>query len=419
MGPYRGVGFTLAPLVTENLLDKLARRLGIDQAEIRRRNLVAGDQFPFTSASGAIYDSGDYPELLSKALTVAGYDEFKERKRSLDDEAVRVGIGISCFVEPTGMGCNVFRSRGMREIPAFDSALVRVNRSGSVEAYVTTPSQGQQQFTSMRRILAGMLNIPEDRIVVRFGDTALIPYGSGTFAARGIVTGGGALQRAARRVVERMTRLAALQFEVEVENIVFEDGCFKNGHDTNQFATFEEIADFAHSPIGGMPDDLEHGLQCTASYDHPGAAVTSATHIAVVEIDTQTGFVRVLKYIVAEDCGPIVNLDAVEGQIHGGVMQGIGSALVEEIHYDRTGQHQSATFLDYAMPKATDMPEFKIVHQVTPSPQTEGGYKGMAEGGTIGAPAAIANAVMDALDMEWSECRLPFTPERILALLSD
>ena len=417
VGPYRGVGFALAPLVTENLLDKLARKLGIDRAEIRRRNLVGSDQFPFTSASGAIYDSGNYQDLLAKALERAGYESLASRAPA--DDGIRTGVGISCFIEPTGMGCNVFRSRGMHEIPAFDSALVRVNRSGSVEAYVTTPSQGQQQFTSMRRILARMLSIAEDRIVVRFGDTAMMPYGSGTFASRGTVTGGGALQRAARRVVERMTRLAAHRFEVEPGDVVFEDGRFGNGRDTNQFATFEEIAELAHSPMGGMPADLDHGLQCTASYDNPGAAVSAAAHIAVVEVDTRTGFVRVLKYVVAEDCGPIINLDAVEGQIRGAVVQGIGSALLEEVRYDATGQLQSATFADYLMPTSADAPELDIVHQETPSPLTEGGYKGMGESGTIGAPAVIASAVMDALDIDWSECRLPFTPERVLALLSE
>ena len=419
MGPYRGVGFALGPLVTESLMDMLARRMRLDRAEIRRRNLVPADAFPFTSASGAIYDSGNYPDLFAKALDRAGYDRLISREGASDVDGVRTGVGIACFIEPTGMGCNVFRSRGMHEIPAFDSALVRVNRSGGVEAYVTTPSQGQQQFTSMRRILSGMLDVAEDRIVVRFGDTQMMPYGSGTFASRGTVSGGGALQRAARRVIDRMTRLAAHRFGVEAAAIVFADGRFKNGHDTNQFATFEEIAEFAHSPTGGMPDDLDHGLQCTASYDNPGAAVSAAAHIAVVEVDTRTGFIRVVKYVVAEDCGPIINPGAVEGQIQGAVVQGIGSALLEEVRYDDTGQLQSATFADYLMPISADMPDIQIVHQETPSPITEGGYKGMAESGTIGAPAAIASAVMDALDLDLSECRLPFTPARILALLAD
>ena len=419
IGPYRGVGFVLGPLVTENLLDKLALQLGIDRAEIRQLNLIQKDAFPYTSISGAIYDSGNYPDLLNKALERAEYDTLIARSRLQVDDGIRTGIGIACFIEPTGMGCNVFRSRGMHEIPAFDSALLRVHRSGSVEAYVTTPSQGQQQFTSMRRILSGMLSVAEDTITVRFGDTTMMPYGSGTFASRGAVTGGGALQRAARRVIERMSRLAALRFEVEADDIVFEDGRFKNGHDSNQFATFEEVAEFAHSPLGGIPADMDHGIQCTASYDNPGAAVSAAAHIAVVEVDTSTGLVNVVKYIVAGDCGPIINLSAVEGQIRGAIVQGIGSALLEEVYYDKSGQHQSATFADYLLPTSADTPEFDIVHQETPSPLTEGGYKGVAESGTIGAPAAIASAVLNALNIEWSECRLPFTPARILTLLSN
>jgi carbon-monoxide dehydrogenase large subunit len=418
MGPYRGVGFALGPMVTESLMDMMARRIGVGRAEIRRRNLIADDVFPYPSASGAIYDSGNYPGLLAKALERAGYGSEIPDAPTDTGDGIRTGIGIACFIEPSGMGCNIFRGRGMHEIPAFDSAQVRVNRSGSVEAYVTTPSLGQRPFAAMRQILAAQLCLPENRVDVRFGDTSKMPYGSGTFASRGLVTGGGALQRAGRRVIDRMTRLAAVRFQVEPDAIVFEDGRFKNGHDTNQFATFEEIAEFAHSPTGNLPDDLDHGLQCTASYDNPGAAVSAAAHIAVVEVDTQTGFVRVIKYVVAEDCGPIANLGSVEGQIQGAIVQGIGSALFEEVRYDESGQLQSGTFADYLMPTSADTPDFEIVHQETPSPLTEGGYKGMGESGTIGAPAAIASAVMDALDIEWSGCQLPFTPERILKLVS-
>jgi carbon-monoxide dehydrogenase large subunit len=418
MGPYRGVGFTLGPMVTESLMDMMARRIGVGRAELRRRNMISGDVFPYKSASGAPYDSGDYPALLAKALDRAGYDGELPAKSPETGDGIRTGIGLACFIEPSGMGCNVFRGRGMHEIPAFDSARVRVNRSGSVEAYVTTPSIGQRPFLAMRQMLARQLGVPEDRIDVRFGDTSMMPYGSGTFASRSLVTGGGAIQRAGRRVIERMTRYAAVRFEVEPDAIVFEDGRFKNGRDTNQFATFEEIAEFAHSPTGNLPDDLDHGLQCTASYDNPGAAVSSAAHIAVVEVDTRTGFIRVVKYVVAEDCGPIANIDVVEGQIQGAVAQGIGSALFEEIRYDESGQLQSGTFADYLLPTSADIPDFEIVHQETPSPLTEGGYKGMGESGTIGAPAAIASAVRDALGLDWPECRMPFTPERILKLLS-
>ena len=416
-GPYRGVGFTLAPLVTENLVDKLARETGIDRADLRRRNMAAPEAFPFRSATGAVFDSGDYPGLLSKALARVDYDALSTEKRAAEGSERRLGIGISCFVEPTGMGCNVFRSRGMHDIPAFDSALIRVSRTGNVEAYVTTPSLGQQPFTAMRRILSGMLCVPAADVVVRCADTSAMPHGSGAFASRGLVTGGGALQRAARNLIERMKQLAAVRFDVEADDIVFEDGRFGNGRNANQFATFEEIADLGHTPMSGLPDGFEHGLQATATFDNSGSAVSAATHIAVVDVDVSTGIVRVLKYIVAEDCGPIANPESVDGQIQGAVVQGIGTALLEEIRYDETGQFQSGTFADYMIPTSFEASDFDIVHQETPSPFTEGGYKGMGESGTIGSPAAIASAVMDALDIDWAEVRLPLTPERILGLL--
>ena len=418
-GPYRGVGFALAPMVTEGLMDKLARRTGIDRAEIRRRNMVTPDAHPYRSASGAILDSGDYPALLDKALDAADYPSLATRPREGASAQRRRGVGLSCFIEPTGMGCNIFRGRGMYEIPGFDAAQIRIGRSGDVEAYVTVPALGQLPFNSMRAILADRLGVPARNITVRCADTSAMPYGSGAFASRGLVSGGSALQRAAAKMVERMSQLAAIRFDADPGDIVYADGRFGNGANANQFATFAEIAEFAHAPKGGLPAGFEHGLTTTASYDNPGAAVSSAVHIAVVEVDTQTGQIEVLDYVVAEDCGPIVNLETVEGQIHGAVVQGIGAALLEEIRYDEGGQLQTGSFADYMIPAAFDGPEIKIVHQHTPSPLTEGGYKGMGESGTIGAPAAIAGAVMDALDLDWAEIRLPITPERVLGLLAD
>ncbi len=415
-GPYRGVGFALAPLVTETLIDKLARRIGIDRTALRRRNMAPPDAFPFRSASGAVFDSGDYPALLSKALARADYDRLRAAKRAAAGAGRRLGVGLSCFVEPTAMGCNVFRSRGMRDVPAYDSALLRVSRAGSVEAYVTTPALGQQPFVAMRRIVARMLHRAEADVSVRCADTGAMPHGSGAFASRGLVAGGGALQRAARKLVERMTLLAAIRLDAAAADVVFEDGRFGDGRNANRFATFEEIADFAHSPASGLPDGLEHGLQATASFDNPGSAVSAAAHVALVEVDMPTGAVRVLEYVVAEDCGPIANPDSVDGQIRGAVLQGVGAALLEEIRYDDAAQLQTGSFADYMIPTAFEAPDIGVVHLETPSPFTEGGYKGMGESGTIGAPAAIAGAVIDALDVDWTAIRLPLTPERVLAL---
>ncbi len=411
-GPYRGVGFGLCPLVTESLVDALARRIGADRIAVRRRNLVPTGAFPFRTATGGIIDSGDYEGLLAKLLAAARIDEPQ------DGQGRRVGVGISCFIEPTGMGCTVFRGRGMTDIPGYDSAVLRIARSGAVEAYVTTPSMGQQPFRAMRRIVAGILGIDAARVHVACADTETMPHGSGAFASRGLVSGGGALQRAASQAVDRMKRFAAVKLEVDPADIVFADGRFADGRNSNRFATFEEIADFAHSPSPNLPDGLPHGLQAQATFDTPGAATSAAMHIAVVAVDAETGAVEILRYAVAEDCGTIGDIDVVEGQTWGGVLQGIGAALLEEVRYDEAGQLQSASFADYMIPGAFEAPGIEIVHQETPSPITEGGYKGVGESGTIGAPAAIAGAVVDALGLEGGDLRLPLTPDRVLALIA-
>ena len=411
-GPYRGVGFALTPLVTESLVDALARRIGADRIAVRRRNLVPRGAFPFRTATGGIIDSGDYEGLLAKLLQTADFD------RKPDAGGRRTGIGVSCFIEPTGMGCTVFRGRGMTDIPGYDSAVLRVARSGAVEAYVTTPSMGQQPFKAMRAIVAGMFGIDPSRVHVACADTETMPHGSGAFASRGLVSGGGALQRAARQAIDQMKRFAAIKLELDAADIVFADGRFADGKNSNRFATFEEIADFAHSPSPNLPDGLSHGLQATATYDTPGAATSAAMHIAIVAVDTETGEVEILNYVVAEDCGRIADMAVVEGQTWGGVLQGIGAALLEEVRYDAAGQLQSANFADYMIPGAFEAPRIDIVHQETPSPITEGGYKGVGESGTIGAPAAIAGAVMDALGLGCADIRLPLTPDRILGLMA-
>ena len=415
-GPYRGVGFALAPLATEGLMDGLARRTGIDRAEIRRRNMVQPDAHPFRSASGAILDSGDYPALLDKALDAAGYAGLAARPRAASRPGRRRGIGLSCFIEPTGMGCAVFRGRGMSEIPAYDAAQIRVARSGDVEAYVTVPAMGQLPFNAMRGILARKLGVAPETVAVRCADTSAMPHGSGAFASRGLVSGGGALQRAAGKTIERMTRLAAVRFDVDPDEITYAGGRFAAGG--NRFATFAEIAAFAHAPAGGLPEGFEHGLTTTASFSTPGAAVSSAVHVAVVEVDTETGEVEVIDYIVAEDCGRIASPATVDAQVQGAVVQGIGTALLEEIRYDDGGQLQTGSFADYLIPAAFEGPDLRIVHQETPSPLTEGGYKGMGESGTIGAPAAVAGAVIDALERDVVGIDLPITPQRVLDLLS-
>ena len=505
-GAYRGVGFPLGPLVAEEMLARVARAAGLDPVEVRRRNLLRPEELPHLSPGGALYDSGDYPELLARALERAPYTRWRKEQeqtesraggdakgrsgarvpdahRRLGGEPVarrggppagsvvgaesapsggdgafpaagersrrRLGIGMACLVESTGMNRAVYRNRGMAHVPAFDSAVLRIDPGGGVEAFVSTPSQGQSQPASFRCLAGRALGVPEDAIRIVLGDTAVTPYGSGTFASRAMVSGGGALLRAAAKMREKLCRVAAARWEVDAAEVRFvvrdgAGGVEPIGQAENSAAggtiragvpgaprevagadggsmvaprlEIAELARLAHAPFLALPADVEPGLEVHAAYDPPGVPVSCAAHLALVEVDPQTGAARVLRYVVAEDCGPIVNPAAVDGQIRGAVAQGIGCALLESIDYDEAGQHRSASLMDYLVPAAADVPDIDVVHMETPSPFTEGGIKGMGESGTIGAPAAVVNAVLDALGAEPAEIVLPLTPERILAL---
>ncbi len=417
-GAYRGVGFPLGPLVTEGLMDRMARKLGLDPVALRLKNLVRAHELPFTSVSGACYDSGDYPRLVELALERAGYADWQARRHQARSGRRRLGIGMACFVESTGMNRAVYRKRGMVHVPGFDAAVVRVTPEGALEAALSTPSQGQSQYTAFRRLLADALEISPALISIKLGDTATTPYGSGTFASRSVVVGGGALLRAARRLRGRLEDLAAIHWGVEARQVAYSGGAVRRADGAAAVLSLRELAEMAYAPLQELPPDSEPGLSVEVAYDPPAVPFSAAVHLALVEVDTRTGRVTPQQYVVAEDCGPMVNAKAVDGQIRGGVAQGMGTALLEELVYDASGQLLSSTLLDYLVPGTCDVPRIDIVHMETPSPVTEGGLKGVGESGTIGAPAAIASAVVDALGIECAELRLPLTPERVVALLA-
>ncbi|MCY4451654.1 MAG: xanthine dehydrogenase family protein molybdopterin-binding subunit [Immundisolibacterales bacterium] len=471
-GAYRGVGVPLGPLVTEELVSRIGRAAGLDPVEVRRRNLLRPDELPHESPGGSVYDSGDYPALLQGALGRAPYDGWREERRKArcgagNGARRRLGIGMSCFVEATGMNRAVYRKRGMAHVPAFDSAVLRIEPGGGVEAFVSTPSQGQGHHESFRRLVGRGLGVPEESVRVVLGDTAVTPYGSGTFASRSMVSGGGAVLSAAAKMKERLCAVAAARWELDARQVRFiirdgaggverTDAHATTGAGIDRMAThgpsakgpapalgsegaasasagdgsaasprgaagterleIAELAHLAHTPFLPLPAGVEPGLEVHAAYDPPGVPVSCAAHVALVEVDRLTGGARVLRYVVAEDCGPIVNVAAVDGQIRGAVAQGIGCALLESVDYDEGGQHRSATLMDYLVPAVGDVPDIDIVHMETPSPFTESGIKGMGESGIIGAPAAVVNAVLDALGVSPSGLVLPLTPERIVAL---
>jgi aerobic carbon-monoxide dehydrogenase large subunit len=398
LGAYRGVGMTMGAFAMERLLDMLAERLALDPADLRRRNLISREAYPYVSASGLTYDSGDYPKALEQALALAGYDALRREQQAARAAGRLLGVGVACYTEYTGMGSEVFRRRGMQDVRGVESATVTMDPDGGVRCATSFPAQGQGHATTIAQVVADRLGIALERVRLTVVDTAVAPPGSGTFGSRGAVSIGGTVAVAADRVRARLQALAAHVLEAAAEDVVVESERAHVRGFPGRVVSMAELARLAYySPPGGLPADLGPGLSATVSFDPPGPTFSGAVHVALVEVDRDTGRVSVRRYIVVEDCGPVVNPTIVEGQIHGAVAQGLGEALLESLVYDADGQLLTATFMDYALPTAGDVPAFEIGHLETPSPLTPGGMKGMGEGGTIGAPAALANAVADAV----------------------
>ena len=388
LGAYRGVGMTMGAFVMERLLDLLAARLSLDPAEVRRRNLIPRDAYPFTSASGMLYDSGDYPKALEQALAMADYERVRAAQRTARAADRPLGVGIACYTEYTGMGSDVFRRRGMEDVPGEEAASVTMDGDGTVRCATSFPSQGQGHATAIAQVVADRLGVSLERVRVEAVDTNAGPHGSGTFGSRGAVSIGGSVQVAADQVRGKLIALAAQRLEAaEADVVLTDDRAFVRGFPDRTLAV-GELARLAYSPSA---------LHATVRFDPPGPTFSGAVHVAVVALDPETGVVTITRYVVVEDCGPLLNPMLVDGQIHGAVTQGIGEALLESLAYDEAGQLLTGTLMDYALPRAGDTPAFEIGHLETPSPRMPGGLKGMGEGGTIGAPAAIANAVADAL----------------------
>ncbi|HBH02648.1 MAG TPA: carbon monoxide dehydrogenase [Candidatus Rokubacteria bacterium] len=413
LGAYRGVGMTMGAFVMERLLDTLAARLGIDPAEIRRRNLIPRDAYPFVSASGMTYDSGDFHGALEQVLAAAGYEALRCQQQAARAEGRLVGVGLACYTEYTGMGAEVFRRRGMADVSGIEGATVTMDPDGTVGCLTSFPSQGQGHATTIAQLLADRLGVPLDRIRVEPVDTRAAPRGSGTFGSRGAVAMLGTAAAAADQVRTKLQALAAHLLEASPADVVLDAGRAHVRGVPDRAIGLAEIARLAWAPpLGGLPSGLPPGLEATVYFDPPGPTFSGAVHLALVEVDRETGRVEVRRYALVEDCGPVINPTIVDGQIHGAVAQGLGEALLEGVVYDSDGQLLTGTLMDYALPKADGVPPFEIGHLETPSPVTPAGVKGMGEGGTIGAPAAIANAVADAVRaLGVTITRLPISAE--------
>jgi aerobic carbon-monoxide dehydrogenase large subunit len=419
-GAYRGVGMALGTFVRERLIDMVARRAGLDPAEVRRRNFIGAAALPFATASGLVIDSGDPREALERALEGAEYTRRCAAPRRTPAGKYR-GVGVASYTEFTGMGSGTFRRRGMRQVSGHDAATVRVEPSGEVRGFVSAASQGQGHATTFAQVLADELGVPLDTVRIVQGDTERCPHGSGSFASRSMVVSGGALVLAARRVRDKVATIAAHMLEAAREDLLIDHGTIAVRGAPGRAVTLAQVADLAYRPAGGtLPPGVDPALEATQYYDPPPATFSNGAHVAEVEVDPETGHVTLTRHVVVEDCGRIVNPMIVDGQTHGAVAQGIGNALYEEFAYDAGGQPLTATFMDYIIPGTHEVPPVDVIHVETPPAVSVTGFKGMAEGGTIGSTAAVANAVADALaplDIEVDE--LPLTPDRLYRLLKE
>ena len=419
-GAYRGVGMALGTFVRERLVDMVARRAGLDPAEVRRRNFIEASELPFATASGLVVDSGNPRESLERALEGGDYSRLRAAPRRTSSGKYR-GVGVAAYTEFTGMGSGTFRRRGMKQVSGHDSATVRVEPTGEVRGFVSAASQGQGHATTLAQVLADELGVALEAVSIVEGDTERCPHGSGSFASRSMVVSGGALVLAARRVREKISTIAAHMLEAAREDLTIEGGTIAVRGAPGRALTLAQVADLAYRPAGGtLPPGIDPALEATQYYDPPPATFSNGTHVAVVEVDTETGQVDLVRHVVVEDCGRIVNPMIVDGQTHGAVAQGIGNALYEDFAYDAGGQPLTTTFMDYIIPGTMEVPSMDVIHMETPPAVSVSGFKGMAEGGTIGSTSAVANAVADALAPLGIEVReLPITPDRLYRLLKE
>ncbi len=421
-GAYRGVARPAACFSIERLMDRIARHRGADRAEIRRRNLIGPGDYPWHSASGLVYDSGSLPESLDKALEVGGHNRLLADQAAARAEGRLFGIGLAVFTEQTAHTTREFQQRGVPIVFGYETAKVRLDATGTAVVSASIHDHGQGLETTLAQIAADRLGLSIEDIRVEYGDTDQVAYGAGTFASRSAVLAGGAVVKAADAVAETLRQVAAHRFEASPADMVIGQGCLSVSGSPGASIEIAELCRLVYQRPESLPRGVEPILEASRTYDaDPGTGVyTNAAHLASVEIDPLTGKTKVLSYAIAEDCGPMINPTIVEGQIFGGVAQGIGTALFEEFVYDDEARLLTTTFSDYLIPTMTDMPDFDVAHLETPSPHTIGGLKGMGEGGAIAPGAAIAAAVEDALSAVGDVFvdQLPLTPERVLAWLN-
>ena len=415
--PYRGVSRPQIVLVMERLMEKAAAALDLDPLDVRRRNLIGPGEFPYTGVNTITYDEGSYREALDLAEEQVRQKEWPRERDRLRDRGRLAGIGYACFSERTAYGTPTMSQRRMRMTPGYDTALVRVDPTGEVIVTTGTCGHGQGHETTFAQIVADRLGVHPDRVRLRQGDSDLASYGWGTWGSRSVVIGGGAAGRAADLVAAQLRSVAASLLEASPADVELAEGTARIRGDASAAIPIAELARVVHFQAHRLAEDLRYHLEARATFDPPGT-FSNACHVAMVTIDPGTCSIRLHRYLVVEDCGVVINPMVVDGQVRGGVTQGAAAALLERVCFDPDGQPVTTTLMDYLAPTAAEMCDIDIVHLQTPSRFSETGAKGMGEGGTIGAPAAVLNAVNDAAAVTGID-HIPVLPQDLSAVIGD
>ncbi len=409
---YRGAGRPEATYVVERLMDTAARELNTDPTELRKKNFIPSDAFPYETPVVHTYDSGNYEAAMDKALEICNYKNFREEQKEAQANGRLLGIGLACYIEACGIApSKVAGALGMRAA-LFEAASIRVHPTGKVHVYTGSHSHGQGHETTFAQIVADGFGIAMEDVEIVHGDTGQVPFGMGTYGSRSIAVGGSAICVAIDKIKEKAKKIAAHKLEAAEEDVEFTDGVWKV-KGTDKSVGLADIALTAYIPHD-YPEGLEPGLEDNAFWDPKSFTFPFGTHVSIVEVDQSTGQIKLLRYVAVDDVGNVINPMIVDGQVHGGIAQGIGQALWEGAVFDESGQLITGTLMDYAIPKSDDLISFELDRTVTPTPDNPLGVKGAGEAGTIGSTVCVVNAVVDALShLGVKDIPMPLTPERV------
>jgi carbon-monoxide dehydrogenase large subunit len=409
---YRGAGRPEAAFIAERVMDAVAAELHLDPVEVRRKNFIPREAFPYATPVGLTYDSGDYAAALTKAVEIVDYAALRKEQEELRKQGRYLGTGLSSYIEICGIGPSVLLPPKLKA-GGWESCTVRVDPSGKVTVLTGVSPHGQGQETSFAQIVADDLGVNIDDVVVLHGDTAVVQYGVGTFGSRGMALGGTALKMSLDKLKAKARTIASHMMEAPPDSLDFADGKVFLKNDPAKFIHFQQVVEAAYGFKAGVPN-IEPGLEAISFYEPSNCLFPFGTHVAVVEVDPETGDVQFRRYVAVDDCGNVINPMLVEGQVHGGIAQGVAQALYEEVVYDENGQLLSGSLMDYAVPKAAMMPLMELDRTVTPTPVNPLGVKGVGEAGTIGSTPAVVNAVLDALaPFGVKHIDMPLRPEKI------